>query len=80
MRQLTKEQFLAQLQDRVDNEGSQRTLARKLKISPGYLNDVLQRRKEPREKLLTSLGLRAVTNYVRTSGTAEEKEEEKDKP
>jgi transcriptional regulator with XRE-family HTH domain len=76
MRQLTKEQFLAQLQDRVNNEGSQRKLARKLKISPGYLNDVLQRRKEPREKLLKSLGLRAVTNYVKASGTAEEKEEE----
>ena len=76
MRQLTKEQFLAQLQDRVNNEGSQRKLARKLEISPGYLNDVLQRRKEPREKLLKSLGLRAVTNYIRISGKAEEKEEE----
>lgn len=76
MRQLTKEEFLSQLQDRVDDEGSQRSLARKLNISPGYLNDVLQRRKEPREKLLNSLGLQAVTHYVTTSGKTEEKEEE----
>lgn len=65
MRYLTIDQLLAKIEDDVECMGSQKALAERLKLSEQYLGDVLKRRRAPGPKVLTSYGLRAVTNYVK---------------
>ncbi len=46
---------------------SQAELSRQCEISPGYINDVLHRRKRPSERLLSLLGVRRVYVMERQS-------------
>ena len=46
----------------------QKAVATELGISPGYLNDVLQRRREPGRKILKALGLRRKITFERVNG------------
>lgn len=46
----------------------QKAVAAELGISPGYLNDVLQQRREPGRKILKALGLRRKTTFERING------------
>lgn len=64
MKQLSKEEFLDLLTERIELEGSQKALAQKLDISEAYLSDVLRGRREAGAKILSGLRLRAVTNYI----------------
>lgn len=43
--------------------GSQKAVAKKLKISQQYLNDILRGRREPGDKILKPLGLKKVISY-----------------
>lgn len=45
--------------------GSQKKLALKLKVSPAYLGDVLNGRKEPGPKILAAKRVRRVVSYER---------------
>lgn len=45
------------LQRKVDAAGSQKLAAKELGISPQYLNDLLQQRRECSDKILEKLGL-----------------------
>lgn len=64
MKTLTEVEVLQLLQRRIAQDGSQKALAERMKISPGYLNDVLQGKRRPGRKLLTAMGLKAVIVYV----------------
>lgn len=50
------------LRQRLSNK-SQRDLAKELDVSPQYLNDVLNERREPGESILKPLGLERVISY-----------------
>lgn len=52
----------------IAREGSQKAAARKLGISPQYLNDIINYRREPGHKLLAALGLERLVLYVNPSG------------
>ena len=65
MRQLTEEEFLSLIRDDVDKAGSQKVLAKRLKISEQYLSDVLKRRRAPGDKILAAYNYRSVRNYVK---------------
>lgn len=43
--------------------GSQKAVAKKLKVSQQYLNDVLRGRREAGDKILHPLGLKKVISY-----------------
>lgn len=58
-------QFLAYLNDRIRDAGTQAELARRLGISPAYLGDVVWERRLPGKKLLAALGLCKVVRYER---------------
>jgi AraC-like DNA-binding protein len=65
MRHLTIDQLLEQIEGDIQRAGSQKALAERLNLSEQYLCDVLKRRRAPGPKVLSSYGLRAVTNYVK---------------
>jgi hypothetical protein len=44
-------------------KGSQAELARELDVSPQYLHDVLNGRREPGRKILKALGVERVVSY-----------------
>lgn len=45
--------------------GSQKAFAARHGISPAYINDVLQGRREPGEKILAAIGFERVVTYRR---------------
>ena len=53
------------LKKQLQELGSQKALAKKLGISPQYLNDILNCRREPGKKILSQLGLKKTTLYVK---------------
>ena len=60
---MTTSEFLLFLHDRIREAGDQKTLAKQLGVSQGYLSDVLLGRREPADKILTRLGLRRVVTF-----------------
>jgi transcriptional regulator with XRE-family HTH domain len=60
---MTKQQLLKLLWKKVDEAGSQKQLAEQFKISPAYLNDVLNERREPGKSILDALGIKKVVSY-----------------
>jgi transcriptional regulator with XRE-family HTH domain len=60
---MDKKQLIKMLWVLVEKEGSQKQLADKLKVSPAYLNDVLNEKRDPGESILKPLGLRKVVRY-----------------
>ena len=65
---MTIEAFLRRLRMVVKRYGSQLKAARALGVSPAYLNDVLQRRREPGPKLLRPMGIRSRVEYEQARG------------
>jgi hypothetical protein len=63
------------LQLGIENAGSQKEYANSLGISPAYLNDVIQGRREPGEKILRAIGLEKRVSYVKVMAL-ERKEKE----
>lgn len=61
---MTKESLLQLLADRKAQTGTWAGLAASLGVSAQYLNDVKEGRREPGPKLLSALGLQAVTEYA----------------
>lgn len=47
----------------VEREGGQRALARKIGVSPTFLNDILREKREPAGKVVSFLGLERVVSY-----------------
>lgn len=60
---MTKTEFMLFLHDKIREAGDQKTLAKQLGVSQGYLSDVLLGRREPADKILTCLGLRRVVTF-----------------
>ncbi len=54
----------ARLRAAVKQAGDQQTYARQIGISPAYLSDVLNARREPGDSILSALGLRKQVRYV----------------
>lgn len=52
----------------VKREGGQRALARKIGVSPTFLNDILREKREPAGKVVSYLGLVRVITYQRPCG------------
>lgn len=46
--------------------GGQQVWAQQNGVSPAYVSDVLNARREPGDSILTALGLRKVVRYVKT--------------
>lgn len=63
---MTREEVLQLLRKECEQEGSQVNFARKHKLSPAYVHDVLtQRTHALGPKILAALGLERVDNYRR---------------
>jgi DNA-binding transcriptional regulator YdaS (Cro superfamily) len=60
---MTHAQLIDKLKAMAEKLGSQSALARSLGISPAYLSDVLNGRREPGKSVLASLGLVACVEY-----------------
>ena len=60
---MTKDALLIRLDRMIQQAGGQRALARRLGLSPSYLNDVMRGKREPAGKLLSALGLQRVVRY-----------------
>lgn len=60
---MTHEQLIDKLKDMAGKAGSQLTLAKQLGVSPSYLSDVLNGRREPGKAILCALDLQAITEY-----------------
>lgn len=59
---------MTELRSRV-GASSQAQVAKDLGISPQYLNDVLNERREPGKKILQALGLERLVVYVKSNGS-----------
>jgi len=53
---MTLDSFRKYLAQQAKDAGSQRNLAKKLKVSPMFICDVLKERRDPGEKLLSAMG------------------------
>ena len=62
---MTKESLVKLLHKRADSHGSWYRLAESLNLSPQYLQDIKDGRRDPGGKLLTALGLVKVVTYVK---------------
>ncbi len=62
-KQLTKQELIEIVKDQIKTFGSQKAFAAHCKISAAYLNDFLQNRREPGEKILTALGFTKIIYY-----------------
>ena len=60
---MDRKAVLARLERCVDQEGSQKKAADKLKVSAAYLADILNGRREPGAKMLDALNLKRVVLY-----------------
>lgn len=60
---MTRKELVAHLRRKAKEVGSQRKLARWLKVSTTHLNDVINLKRNPSTKLLKALGLKVVTRY-----------------
>lgn len=62
---MNKKELLQYLHELVNEAGSQKELAARLKISQPYLNDILLGRREPSRLLLNAIGFEKVVSYQR---------------
>lgn len=62
---LNAEEVRAELREEARYEGSQRALARLIKVSPTLLNAILLGKREPSGKVLVHLNLKRVVTYRR---------------
>jgi transcriptional regulator with XRE-family HTH domain len=60
---MTKQQLIKGLYKLIDKFGTQKELANKLQVTPAYLNDVLNGRREPNKEFLAQLHLKKVVRY-----------------
>lgn len=58
---------LIMIQQQVIKEGSQRALARKIGVSPTFLNEIIRETRNPTGKVLAYLGLERIVTYQRIS-------------
>lgn len=63
---LTEQEVMDRLRAAVAAAGSQKAYADSIGVSQSYLSDVLVGNRAPGEKILTALGLEAVTMYRET--------------
>lgn len=66
--QITTGQFRTKLLTACRYEGSQRAAARKLGVSAPYLNDVLNGKREPGDKIANALGWQRIVRYIPLQG------------
>ena len=59
---------LTTLRQMIREAGSQKQVAQFLKITPGYLNDILQGYRQPGPKVLAALGFERTTVYRKRRG------------
>lgn len=57
---MTKEQVIKLLRSACDRAGTQAAWARAHGIAPAYVNDVLNERREPGDKILAALGIERI--------------------
>ena len=62
---MTKQQLIKGLYKLIEKHGTQVELAKGLQVTPAYLNDVLNDRREPNEQFLRRLKLVKVVSYER---------------
>lgn len=62
---MTIDELLDHLRDECARSGSQVSWAKAHDLAPAYLNDVLNRRREPGGKVLAALGVRKMVWYTR---------------
>ena len=62
---MNKKELLQYLHELVNEAGSQKELAQRLKISQPYLNDILLGRRDPSRLLLNAIGFEKVVSYQR---------------
>lgn len=62
---MTLEQVLALLRRRCEQEGGQAAWAKLHGVSPAYVSDVLNKRREPGVGILTPLGVDRIIEYRR---------------
>ena len=62
---MTKQQLIKGLYKLIEKHGTQVELAKGLQVTPAYLNDVLNDRREPNEQFLRRLKLIKVISYER---------------
>ena len=60
---MTKKELLQHLHRLVDEAGSQKELAARLKISTAYLSDILAGRRQLSKKILDAIGFEEVKSY-----------------
>jgi hypothetical protein len=60
---MTTDDVLRRLRRECDKAGTQAAWAKAAGVSGAYVNDVLQRRREPGDKILRALGLVRVVAY-----------------
>lgn len=64
---MTIDQVVALLRRQCGAEGGQAAWAKAHGVSPAYVNDTLQRRRDPGGAILRALGLVRVVTYKRTT-------------
>lgn len=62
---MTLDELIAELKQDAATIGSQKRLALKMHVSPAYLGDVINGRKEPGPKILAAKRIRRVVSYER---------------
>lgn len=62
---MNKQEFISYIQSKIDSEyaGSQAAFARDHGMSAAYLNDVLNGRREPGQKVLDAVGAEKIVSY-----------------
>lgn len=66
---MNQDKFVKYLQKLVnDNFAGQKEFAVKIGVSPQYLSDVLNKRRDPGPKFLAALGFKKVVTYKRLTG------------
>ena len=60
---MNKSQFIIYLKEQIDRVGSQKAYAQKIGISPQYLSDVVNNRREPGKKMLDAIEFIKTVDY-----------------
>jgi DNA-binding transcriptional regulator YdaS (Cro superfamily) len=64
---MTNDQVIALLRKRIEQAGSQKAFAIQHELSPAFINDLLQGRREPSAAILHALGLERVVTFRKVS-------------
>jgi len=60
---MTDDQVIALLRKRIELAGSQKAFAVQHELSPAFINDLLQGRRDPSAAILNVLGLERIVTY-----------------